>query len=121
MEIGVEGFEGAEEVFEPGDGVVGGDFALQGDGGSADFEGLLDAPADALDGGVVVDSAIDCVTYDPLGVQAAADGIGFHADADQIVTVETVQSFLAANSHRLILRTFLAKIWRGGMVFNRVF
>ncbi len=48
----------------------------------------------------VVDVAVDDVADHALGVQASADGVGLHADADQVVAFEAVKGLFAADSHR---------------------
>ena len=37
-------------------------------------------------------------------VKASADGVGFHADADEVVGGEAIESLLARNAHVSILR-----------------
>jgi hypothetical protein len=52
-------------------------------------------------------------------MQAAAHGIGLHANSDQIVAFKTVQSLFPTDSHPLILRVFAKKnLWRGMGVFS---
>jgi hypothetical protein len=60
---------------------------------------------------------VEGVGHDAFGVEAAAYCIGFHADADQIVTCKTFESFDPADSHISILRFLQEKFWRGGMWF----
>ena len=51
----------------------------------------------------VVDVAVDDVGDHALGVETTADGVCFHADADEVVTVEAIRELFAASSHRAIL------------------
>ena len=65
----------------------------------------FERPVEGAEGAVlgaevgVVDVAIDDVGDDALGVQPAADGVGFHAQADQVVGVEVVEGLLAGYRH----------------------
>jgi hypothetical protein len=47
----------------------------------------------------------------------AADGIGFHANPNQIIALEVVQSLVAADSHDLILRFLQEKYFGWEMAF----
>ena len=47
----------------------------------------------------MVDVAVDDVARHALRVKLAADGVGFHADADQVVALQGVEGFLLG--HRL--------------------
>ncbi len=42
----------------------------------------------------VVDVAVDDVADHAFGMQLAADGVGLHADADQVVGLEQVEGFV---------------------------
>jgi hypothetical protein len=61
-------------------------------------------------------------------MQAAAHGIGLHANSDQIVAFKTVQSIFPTDSHLSILRVFARKnfvewngrFFRGFCDFHRV-
>src|SRR5271170_6739549 len=47
----------------------------------------------------VINIAIDDVGDHALGMQLAAHGVGFHADADQIVRAEEIEGLLFAERH----------------------
>ena len=122
--------DAGEEGFEPVDFEVGMDAALHEDASAAhlfgfgDFGvdgvevedvafgggGAFERPVEGAEGAVlgaevgVVDVAIDDVADDAFGVEAAADRVSFHADADQIVAVEAVESLFARNAHGESLR-----------------
>ena len=77
----------------------------------------------------VVDSAVDCVSYDALRMEAATNGVGFHTNSNQIITLKAVQRVFLADSHSLILRGLQKEILfvvKGGFLqgfcdFHRVF
>ena len=95
--------------------------ALHQDAGAAQVEGLLDllrrsislrqdvafgvahGPVEGAEAAVlgaevgVVDVAVDDVGDDAFGMQLAADGVGLHADADQVVGAEQVERFFAGD------------------------
>ena len=50
------------------------------------------------------EEAVDGVGDDAFGVEGAAECVGFHADADEVVGGEAVEGLLAGDSHREILR-----------------
>ena len=65
----------------------------------------LQGPVKGAEGAVlgaeigVVDVAVDDVGGDAFGMQLAAHRVGFHADADQIVGAEQVESLLFGQGH----------------------
>ena len=112
--------DAAEEVFVPLDLEVGVQAALHEDAGAAQIEGLLDLVEDdflgehvafgvahgaveGAEGAVlgaevgVVDIAVDDVGDDALGVPLAADGVGLHADADEVIGAEQVEGFFTGD------------------------
>ena len=119
----------AEEALEPVDLEVGMDAALHQYAGAAHLKGFGDLlvdllevedvaffraracerPVEGAEGAVlgaevgVVDVAIDDVSDNALGVQAAAHSIGFKPKADQIGGVEIIKSLLATQRHSSIL------------------
>ena len=56
----------------------------------------------------VVDIAVDDVADDSVGMEAAADGVGFHADADQIIRAEQVESLRTGKAHTSFMIQVLA-------------
>jgi hypothetical protein len=55
-------------------------------------------------------------------MEAAAYGVGFHANANQIIALEAIQGFFSGDSHGLILRFFAKKNICGERgVFTEVF
>src|ERR1035437_1528645 len=118
--------DAAEEVLVPLDFEIGVQATLHQHTGPAQVERLLDffenrllgqhVPFRVAHGAVeraeaavfgaevgVVDIAIDDVRGDALGMPLAADGIGLHADADQVVRTEQIEHFLASD-HAVIPR-----------------
>ena len=112
--------DAAEKVLVPLDLEVGVQAALHQHAGPAQVERLLDFFEDLLlgqhvpfrvpHGAVeraeaaifgaevgVVDIAVDDVRDDALGMPLAADGIGLHADADEVVGTEQIERFLASD------------------------
>ena len=112
--------DAAEEVLVPLDLEVGVQAALHQHAGAAQVERLLDLLEDRLLGqnvpfGVahgpveraeaailgaevgVVDVAVDDVGDDALGMPLAADGIGLHADTDEVVGTEQIERFCASD------------------------
>ena len=84
--------EGAQ-VFEPVD-ELGGGFA-DSDGERGD---------DGLGWGrLLVDVVLEGVGDDVFGVDAAADGVGFHADADEVVGGEAVEGLGSGDAHGVSL------------------
>ncbi len=75
--------------------------------GGSEFEGLGGLGVEGLGGcGIGArdgDAAIDQVADHAFGVEGAADGVGLHADADEVVRVEAVESLCGADAHRSIL------------------
>ena len=67
--------------------------------GRLGVEGFGRCGVDAGDG----DAAIDQIADHAFGVEGAADGVGLHADADEVVGVEAVESLCGADAHPLIL------------------
>ena len=136
-DVGEALLDAAEEGLEPLDFEVGVDAALHEDAGAAHLFGFGDLvedgvkvedvafggggaferPVEGAEGAVlgaevgVVDVAIDDVADDALGVEAAADGVSFHADADQIIALEAVESLFARDTHEESLR--LCGLWPG--------
>ena len=51
-----------------------------------------------------VEEAVDGVADDAFGVEGAAERVGLHADADEVVGGEAVEGLLASDTHREILR-----------------
>ena len=131
--------DAGEEVFEPVDLEVGVDAALHEDAGAAHLDGLadlvvdgvevedvafggelaLERPIEGAEGAVlgaevgVVDVAVDDVADHAFGMKAAADGVGLHADADEVVGGEAIESLLAGNAHRCKFTGFRAKATEG--------
>jgi hypothetical protein len=68
----------------------------------------------AVSGVCVVDSAVDCVAYDALRMQAAAHRIGFHPNPNQIIALKAVQSILPADSHMFDSAGLAGKICAAG-------
>ena len=70
----------------------------------------LQRPVEGAEGAVlgaevgVVDVAVNDVADHAFGVEASADRVGFHTDADEVVGGEAVQSLLAGNAQGPILR-----------------
>src|ERR1700748_3264782 len=61
-------------------------------------------------------------------MEATADSVGFHADANQIIALEAVQGVFSGNSHYFILRFFAKKdvgeekgAFTGGFAISTVF
>jgi hypothetical protein len=55
-------------------------------------------------GGRAVEGAVDGIADDAFGVESAAECVGLHADADEVVGGEAVEGLLASDTHELILR-----------------
>ena len=81
------------------------DAGVEEQAGGADLDGLADAGVGGVEVGVgAVEGTVDGVADDAFGMQAAAQCVGLHADADEVVGGEAVEGLLASNSHSEILR-----------------
>jgi hypothetical protein len=112
--------DAAEEIFVPLDFEIRVEAALHQDAGAAQVEGLLNfvvdhflgqhvafgmahGPVEGAEAAIlraevgVVDIAIDDVGDHVFGVPLAADRIGLHTDADQVVGTKQVERFLASD------------------------
>src|SRR5512141_1742453 len=114
-----------KQILEPLDLQVRIQAALHEDSGTAKFNGLCDLVVDqlavkhvalfaafAFDGRVertegavfgaevrVIDVPIDDVADDAFRMQLAADSVGFHADADEVIGAEHVEGLFASKTH----------------------
>ena len=67
--------------------------------------GALDGRIEGAEGAVlgadvgVVHVAVDDVADNAVGMELAADGVGFHADSDQIIGAEHFESLFASKAH----------------------
>src|ERR1700731_3395325 len=100
----------AKQAAKPGDCVRGSDFPVEHRARSAHGDDVCDLVADvlkvrAIRGVFIVDSSVDCVTYDAFRMQSPAHRIGFHPNPNQIIALEAVQSLFPADSHASILRS----------------
>ena len=117
--------DAAEERLEPVDFEIGMNAALHEHTGAAHLDGFGDLLVDlikveevalfaarTLDGRIegaeravlgadvgVIDVAVDDVADNAVGMKLAADGVGFHADADQIIGAEHFESLFVAKAH----------------------
>lgn len=110
-------FDRPEQILVPVNFQIGVQTALHENAGAAEINGLLDFGEDRLPGKDVaflvtrrpvkrtkaavlgaeigvIDVPVDDVADNPLRVQFAANGVGGHANSDQIVVAEEVESFL---------------------------
>jgi hypothetical protein len=118
-------FDSAQHFFVPVDFEVGMQAALHQDSGASEFDGLADLFVDRIEledvtflrGGAfqravegtegavlgaevgVIDVAVDDVGDRALGMQLAADSVGFHADANQVIGVEQVEGLGFGEGH----------------------
>ena len=122
-------FDGAEQVLVPLDLEVRVQAALEQDAGAAEVDGLLNfvedhfaredvaflvahrtverAEAAVLGAEVgVVDVAIDDVGHHAVRMMLPANGVGFHAKADEVVGMEHVDGF-SAGDHRILVYRLL--------------
>ncbi len=114
-----------QHLLVPVDFEVGMQASLHQDTGAAEFDGLanffvdgvevedvalfgggtLERAIERAEGAVfgteirVINIAIDDVGDGAFGMQAAADGVGFHADSDEVVGVEQVEGLLFGQRH----------------------
>ena len=80
--------------------------------GELAFEGPVEGTKAAVLGAkiCVVDVAVNDVGHHALGMQLAPKGIGFHAEADEVIRTEIIQSLGPGNCHLFILRVRLPTI-----------
>ena len=83
--------------------------------GGAHVYGLAGAGVGGFEVGVGAgEEAVDGVADDAFGVEGAAERVGLHADADEVVGGEAVEGLLAGDSHEAILRFGVDGTgWRG--------
>ena len=80
--------------------------------------GVAQRPVECAEGAVfgaevgVIDIAIDDVGDNSLGVPLAADGVGLHADADQVVRTEQVERFFTGNHLTIVIRYGFRAVFR---------
>jgi hypothetical protein len=84
--------------------------------GDAQGYGLAGAGVGGFEVGVGAGKdAVDGVGDDAFGVEGAAECVGLHADADEVVGGEAVEGLLAGDSHSQILRFGVRRAARGGL------
>ena len=112
--------DAAEQILVPLDLEIGVQAALHQDAGAAQVEvswifcedgflgqnvalGVAHGPVERAEAAIlgaeigVIDVAVDDVGDHVLGMPAAADGVGLHADADEVVGAKQIERFLASD------------------------
>src|ERR1022692_4434707 len=84
-------FDAAQHFLVPVNLQVGMQAALHQYAGAAEFDGLANLFVDGVE--------IDDVSYGACGMKPAADRVGFHADADQVIGLEHLQRLLLGEGH----------------------
>jgi hypothetical protein len=128
MNLGKTLLDSAEHLFVPVDFQIGMQAALHQHTGAAEFDGLANLFVDGVEiedvaflcrwafewaiegaeGAVlgaevgVIDVAVDDIGDRAFGMEPAAHRIGFHADADQVIGLEHLQSLLLGQGHVLL-------------------
>ncbi len=119
--------DAAEHLLVPVDLEVGMEASLHEDAGAAKFDGFANLFVDGVEvedvtffrsrsfqgtikgaeGAIfraeirVIDVAVDDVRDRAFGMKAAADGVGFHANADEVVGLEHLEGLLFGQGHSL--------------------